>query len=176
MRVDVIRSVDELFKLAQRYDKGQGFRRYVKERVALVAPLALLMLATGIVFASALIVFAGPHIWLALPAMILAPFVLVGSLLVQAFLYFSWLENRAMAKALGHPLGAAGPVSAWIRRHLRAEMGRAPPVPWDLAALFLAAPFLVLLSVSSQIALALALVHVAAPFFYARLEASLARG
>ena len=176
MRVDVLQSVDELFKLAQRYDKGQGFRRYVKERLALVAPLALLMVATGIVFASALIVLAGPHVWLALPALVLAPFVLVGSLLVQAFLYFSWLENRAMAKALGHPLGASGPVAAWIRRHLRAEMGSAPRVPWDLAAVFLVAPLLVLVSVSWRIALALALVHVLAPFFYARLEASLARG
>ena len=108
MKVDVLHSAEELLKLAQRFDNGQGFRRYVKERLALVAPLALLMLATAIVFASALIVFAGPHIWLALPAMILAPFVLVGSLLVQAFLYFSWLENRAMAKALGHAVGSPG--------------------------------------------------------------------
>ena len=176
MKVDVLHSAEELLKLAQRYDKGQGFRRYVKERLALVAPLALLMLATAIVFASALIVFAGPHIWLALPAMILAPFVLVGSLLVQAFLYFSWLENRAMAKALGHAVGSPGSLRSWIRRNLRTEMGSAPPVPWDLVAIFLAAPLAVLLSVSWHIAAGLALVHLVAPFFYARLEASLARG
>lgn len=170
MKIDALQALDEAMKLLQRYDKGQGFQRYVKSRMELVVPVALLMIATSIAFASATIVLAGPRIWLALPAMVLAPFILLGSLLVQAYLFFSWLENRAMAKALGHATAAPGPLAAWVRKNLRAELGAPPPVPWEFVAIFLAVPLVILLAVSWKVAAALVLAQLAAPVVFARLD------
>ena len=95
MQITVMRTLDDAMKLLQRFDKGQGFKRYVKSRMRIVVPMGMLIVATGVVFASATIVLAGPRVWLALPSLILAPLILLGSVFVQAFLFFSWLENRA---------------------------------------------------------------------------------
>lgn len=165
-----LQTLEDAMKLLQRYDKGEGFQRYVKSRLALVAPVALLILATGIAFASATIVLAGPRIWLALPSMILAPVLLLGSVFVQAYLFFSWLESRAMAHALGHPSAPPGRIGRWAAKNLRAELGAPPAVPWDFAAVFLALPWLILLVVSSQIAVLLVVLHLVAVVAFARLD------
>jgi hypothetical protein len=170
MQLTALRTLEDAMKLLQRYDKGEGFQRYVKGRLALVVPMALLMIGTGIAFASATIVLAGPRIWLALPSMILAPVLLLGSVFVQAYLFFSWLENRAMAQALGHPTQPPGRIGRWVAKHLRAELGAPPSVPWDFAAVFLALPLLILWVVSWQIAGGLVLLYIAAVIAYARLD------
>ena len=170
MQLTALQTLEDAMKLLQRYDKVEGFHRYVKSRLALVAPMALLMLATGIAFASATIVLAGPRIWLALPSMIVAPLLLLGSVFMQAYLFFSWLENRAMAQALGHPAAPPGRIGRWVAKNLRAELGAPPRVPWDLAAVFLALPLAILAAVSWQIALALVALYVAAVIAYARLD------
>lgn len=170
MQLTALRTLEDAMKLLQRYDKGEGFQRYVKGRLALVVPMALLMVATGIAFASATIVLAGPRIWLALPSMILAPVLLLGSVFVQAYLFFSWLENRAMAQALGHPSRPPGRIGRWAMKNLRAELGVPPQVPWDLASVFVALPLLILWVVSWKIAGAVVLLYVAAVIAYARLD------
>jgi len=80
---------------------------------------------------------------------VLAPFVLVGSFFVEAFVFFSWLEGRALTQALG-------------RRSKRdLDFGQMPQnVPWVLAALFLVLPLLILASVSFTAALVLILLAV----------------
>jgi hypothetical protein len=170
MRLTALQTLEDAMKLLRRYDEGEGFQRYVKKRLVLVLPMAALMLGTGIVFASATIVLAGPRIWLALPSMLVAPLLLLGSVFVQAYLFFSWIENRAMAQALGHPSAPPGPLARWVARNLRAELGVPPPVPWDLAAVFLALPVLILVAVSWQIAAALGVLYAAAVVAYARLD------
>jgi hypothetical protein len=170
MQITVMRTLDDAMKLLQRFDKGQGFKRYVKSRMRIVVPMGMLIAATGVVFASATIVLAGPRVWLALPSLILAPLILIGSVFVQAFLFFSWLENRAVAKALGHPGAPPGPFAKWVRRNLRADLGTPPAVPWDLAAIFIALPLVILAAVSWKVAAIVVAAHLAAPVACARLD------
>jgi hypothetical protein len=170
MQLTVMQTLDDAMKLLQRFDKGQGFKRYVTSRMRIVVPAAALILATGIVFASGLIVLAGPRVWLALPALILAPLMMLGSVLLQAYLWLSWLENRAVAKAVGHPSAPPGPIATWLRKNLRAEMLTPPAVPWDLAAIFIALPLVILIAVSWKIAAIVVVLHLAAPVAYARLD------
>lgn len=170
MQLSALRTLEDALKLLQRFDKGQGFQRYVKSRLHLIVPVGLLVLLTGIAFASATIVLAGPYIWLALPAMVLAPIILLGTVFVQAYVFFCWLENRAMAQALGRAAGRPGPVGLWALKNLRIDLGTPPPVPWDLAAIFVLVPLAILWAVSWKIALALAVVHALTPLIYARLD------
>jgi hypothetical protein len=78
----------------------------------------------------------------------LAPFVLLGNFFVEAFVFFSWLEGRALAQVLGR------------RSHEPFNFGPMPRVPWLLAALFLVLPLLVLAAVSGTAALVLILLAV----------------
>jgi hypothetical protein len=157
--------------LLQRFQQGEGFQRYVHSRTALIAPFGLLLLLTSVAFAAATVVFlAGTRTWMGFPALLLSPFVLIGSLAVQLYVLFSWLEGRALALALGHRAAKRGPAAAWIAKNLRAEMGVAPRVPWIFAAAFLAAPLAMLAAVSAKAAVALVLLHVLAPIVYARFD------
>jgi hypothetical protein len=157
--------------LLQRFQQGEGFQRYVNSRTAFIAPMGLLVLITSVAFAAATVVFlAGTRVWLGLPALLLAPFILIGSMAVQLYVLFSWLEGRALALALGHRVAKRGPAAAWIAKNLRAEMGAAPRVPWLFAAVLLLGPLAMLMAVSAKAAIALVLLHVFAPILYARFD------
>jgi hypothetical protein len=120
--------LQEGMRLAQRAQEGP-LHAYLRERVALVVPAGLLMAVTSIACAAATVLFlGGTRSLLVLLAMLLVPFVLVGSFLVQTFIFFSWLENRALAQAL----------------HRKAQL---PRVPWLYAALFLVLPLIMLVQV-----------------------------
>ena len=82
------------------------------------------------------------------PTFVLAPFVLLGSFFVETFVFFSWLEGRALAQALGR------------RSRTPFDFGAMPRVPWVLAALFLGLPLLLLAAVSLTAALVLILLAV----------------
>ena len=128
----------EAWKLALRFQEAEGFREYLRRRMPLVVPAAALFVLISIACAAATVIFlADRHPLLALPALILAPFVLIGSLFVQAFVFFSWLENRAIAHALGR------------RKKTDFDFGQMPRVPWGLAALFLVLPLIILMAVST---------------------------
>ena len=130
----------DALNLAQRFQQATLFRQYVVERLWLVAPAALLMLATGLALAFGIVVYVGGTRPLTvLLSLLIAPFVLVGSLFVQAYLFLSWLEARALAKSLGRrSRKARARAVAWVERHLEADLGSLPPVPWLLAGIFLA--------------------------------------
>jgi hypothetical protein len=107
----------------------------------------------------------------ALLGLALAPLVLLGSLFVLAYVFFSWLEERSLARSLGHRTGRApGKFARWIRRKLGADLGKAPRVPWLLAALFVLLPLALLAQAAPGIAVPLALLLVAAPILYARFD------
>lgn len=166
--VDTLKNAQNLL---QRYQQGAGFQGYVRERIPLIVPAVLLMLLTSVIFAAATVVFlAGTRFWLGLPALILSPFILIGSLGVQLLVFFSWLEGRALALALGHRAAAQGPIAAWLSKNLRAEMGALPSVPWGLVAIFLPVPLAMLMSVSAKAGFALIVLHVLAPILYARFD------
>jgi hypothetical protein len=157
--------------LLQRFQHGEGFQRYVRSRLPLIGPLVGLMVLTSVAFAAATVVFlAGTRFWLGLPALILSPFILIGSFGVQAFVFFSWIEGRALSLALGRRAVAPGPIGVWLSKNLRADMGAVPPLPWIPAAIFVLLPLVVLAMVSAKAAAVLIVLHVAAPILYARFD------
>jgi hypothetical protein len=140
------------WKLLQRCQPQEAFGAWLRARGTLVVTAALVMLAASIAFAAGSVVFiAGARSLLVLPALLLAPFILAGSLFVQAYVFFSWLENRALAQALG-------------RRPAR------PPVPWGLGAVFVLVPLLALASVSPASALTLIAAQAAVVLLIWRLD------
>src|ERR1044071_8729531 len=84
-------------KLFSRFRQAQGFRQYLQRRAAFVIPMLALFVLVSVACTAATVIFlADRHALLALPGMVLAPFVLVGSFFVEAFVFFSWLEGRAL--------------------------------------------------------------------------------
>ncbi|MGH8699932.1 MAG: hypothetical protein ACREVR_01975 [Burkholderiales bacterium] len=134
-----LETLKEAQNLANRYQEGEGFQLYVSERRRLVIPAVLVIVLISIACAAGTVVFlAGAHGLLTLLALILVPVVLVGSLFVQVYVFFCWLENRALAQALRHPpKPAQGTLAAWLTTKLGMDMGTFPAVPWILAVIFL---------------------------------------
>jgi hypothetical protein len=162
--------LQEALNLLHRFQEGEGFRAYVLRRMRLVVPIGLLMLLASLACAAATVLFiGGTRPLLVLLAILLVPFVLVGSLFVHAYVFFSWLESRALAQAL-HRKPARGSVAAWLRQKLRVDMGSLPPVPWVLAAIFLFFPLAMLVMVAPRLGLGLILLQVLAPILYARFD------
>ena len=146
-------------KLVERLRNAGGFREYVSRRAAFVVPAVALFFLVSIACSAALVIlFAERHALLALPGMVLAPFVLLGSFFVQSFVFLSWLEGRALAQALGR------------RADTPLDFGAMPRVPWALAALFLGLPLLVLAAVSLTAALVLILLAVLITVAIARFD------
>jgi hypothetical protein len=85
--------------LISRYQQGDGFQRYVKRQLPLVIAALVVFLAVSIALtAGAVVWIGGTHGFLVLLVLIIAPFLLLGSLFLQLFYFFSWLETRAMAR------------------------------------------------------------------------------
>jgi hypothetical protein len=164
--------LNDALALVQRFREVDGFRRYVRRRLPLVAPALALILLTGFACAMATIMLLlGPQPLLALLGLLLAPLVLAGSLFVQLTVFFAWLEERALARALGHRTGPApGRFAAWAEKKLGADLGRMPPVPWVLAAIFVLAPLVLLTQLAPKSAALLIVLMVLAPILYARFD------
>ena len=164
--------MQDALNLVQRYQQGELFRRYVTQRMWLVAPAALLIVATSLVLAFGIVVFVGgTRPMTVLLSLLLAPFVLIGSLFVQGYMFLSWLERRSLAKSLGHSVGKSrGKLTAWIEKHIEADLGAMPPVPWLLAAIFLLAPLVALAMAAPKLAIAVILLQILAPIAFARLD------
>jgi hypothetical protein len=166
-----LQTLQEAANLYNRYQAGAGFKAYVRSRMNLVLPMAALILLTAVACtAGSVVCLAGARAYLMLFVLLLAPFVLIGSLFVQSFFFFGWLENRALAKGLKHGLEPEGPLKRWLRKQLHAEVGKFPPVPWLFAAVFLLLPLVMTALVAPRIAAALVLLQVAALLLYSRLD------
>ena len=145
-------SLNGAFGLAQRMRDAAPLKAYLRERMPLIVPVVVLMAVTSLCCAAATVMFlGGTTSVLVLLAMLLVPFVLVGSFFVQTYTFFSWLEMRALAKALHH----------------RAAL---PTPPWVLGALFLVLPLAMLVAVTPLVGITLFVLLVAAPFGFARLD------
>ncbi len=97
---------------------------------------------------------------------------LAGSLFVQLYVFFAWLEERALAQVARppHRAGAgqvrrAGPSASSAR-----TSGRLPRVPWVLAAIFVFLPLAVLTQLAPKCAALLIVLLVLAPILYARFD------
>lgn len=150
--VVLLDSLNGAFGLAQRVRDAAPLKAYLRERMPLITPAVALMAVTSLCCAAATVMFlGGTTSLLVLLAMLLVPFVLIGSFFVQAYAFFSWLEMRALSKALHH----------------RAAL---PQMPWFLGAVFLALPLAMLVAVMPLIGITLIVLLVAAPFGFARLD------
>jgi hypothetical protein len=166
------KTLSDARKLATRFQEAPGFRDYLHRRLPLVIPAALLFVLISLACTAGTVIFlADRHPMLALPGLILAPLVLLGSFFIQVYVFFGWLEGRALAKALG-PRGARpkGPLGAWMLKNLRIDMGQRPAVPWSLAGLFLLLPLAMLIFVFAKAALVLILLAVLTPIIFARFD------
>jgi len=153
-RMDLLHEAPSLLL---RYRHGDVFRQYVDCRRPLVAAALIIFLAVATATTAALVVFfGGTHSLVVLACLLLAPLLLAGSLLVQTFIFFSWLEQRALDQ-----------VSQRARRTLKEQM---PPIPWALAAAFLVAPFLVLALVALKVAAMLLLVLILTLLAFSRVD------
>ena len=163
----------DVISLAHRFQQGEAFQLYVMQRIWLLAPIALLMLATSLAFAFGIVAYiGGTRSLMVLFSLLLAPFVLIGSLLVQGYLFLAWLENRALAKSLGRRAKKTRiKLVAWIERKVQADLGNPPsPVPWLLVGIFIALPLLILVLAAPTIAFTVVVLQVLAPIAFARLD------
>jgi len=143
--------------LYHRLQEGTVFHRYVLSRLPLVVPACLLMGIISLACAAGSVMYlGGTRSALVIVGLIFAPFVALGGLFVQAYVFFSWLENRALARVLAH--------------RKPGTIGRIPPVPWVLAVIFLVLPLVALVEVHPRLGIALIVIGVLAPFAYARLD------
>jgi hypothetical protein len=143
--------------LLQRYKHGDAFRRYVHRHTHLVVAALVVFLTVSTASTAAMVVyFGGTSEFIVLLCLILAPLVLIGSLLVQTFIFFSWLERRALDRVAGRP-------PCTLQEHL-------PTVPWTLAVVFLVLPFFILALVSIKLAATLLLVFILTPVAYSLLD------
>ncbi len=160
-KLQLARTFSDAREFIARLQNSTGFQEYLRARRVLLVPAALVFLLISVACAAAtVVVLADRHPLLALPALVFAPLILVGSFFVQAFVFASWLEDRAIAHALGR------------RRPGRfgLDLGKLPPVPWLLAAVFLFAPLVLLALAAAPAALVLVVLGLATPLAYARLD------
>jgi hypothetical protein len=159
------KTFDAARNLYERFQKSDVFQTFVVKRKHFVIPAVLAFLLVSIACTAATVVFlAGSRSWLMLPALVLAPLILIGSLFVQIYVFFSWLELQALARALGHAAKpAAGTLPAWLSKIPGVNSGNIPPVPWVLAAIFLFVPLLILAALSWPAALSLIVLAALAP-------------
>jgi hypothetical protein len=166
-----LETLQEAANLYNRYQAGAGFKAYLRDRMNLVYVMVALFVVVAIVCtAGTVVALAGARAFLMLFALILAPFILIGNLFVQSYMFFGWLENRALAEGLKHQLDREGPVKRFLRKHLKAQMGRFAPVPWLLAAVFLLLPLAATASVFPKVALGLLAACVVAVILFARID------
>lgn len=159
---------NEALNLVRRYEKGDAFRNHVHDRMQLVAPV----IAVCVVISLALCIgimsqmdHGGLRAFLAVVAL---PLVLIGSALLQIYIFFSWLELRALRPMLAHNAPAAGGPS-WLAR-LRSRLGKAPPMPWVSIAVLLLLPLLLLAAASPKVAFLVVALAIAAPITYVHLD------
>jgi hypothetical protein len=159
--------------LVQRFREVEGIRLYVQERQAMVVAATLVIVLISFACAIGVVVFlADRHSLLALLGILLLPVALVGSFSVLAYVFFSWIEGRALARELGHrhqpPPGAA---ALWLSNKFALDMGPFPPVPWVFAALVLFVPLVLLAATWFSAALVVILLGILMPVLYAKFDA-----
>jgi hypothetical protein len=158
----------EAQNLLHRYQGSKALRLYMRERTGLVFPAVLVFLLVSLACTAATVVFLlEASELLILPAVFLLPVVLVGSFFVQMYLFFSWVEDRALNQALGNRRRPQGAIGIWVSKKTGMDLGILPNVPWALTAVVLFAPLLALASVSRQLAFILVFVLLLVPVAFA---------
>jgi hypothetical protein len=166
--------VEDALALAARFRDAEGLSRHAAQRKPLLQGASAVLVLLGFACGAGVFIFlAGLRTWLTLPAVLIAPLVALGSLLVIFFVFFSWIEGRALAQALGHRTGPApGRIARWLRKKLRADLGAMPAIPWLPAGLLVFLPLALLVASAPLGGIVMILIAVATPVVYARLDAA----
>ena len=159
---------NEALNLVRRYEKGDAFRHHVRERMNLVAPVMVLSALISLVLCIGIMALMHHGGLRAFIAVVALPIVLIGSALLQIYIFFSWLELRALQPILAHGAAPAGG-PPWLVK-LRAKLGKAPPIPWVSVCVLLFFPFFLLLMASPKMALLVIVLAVGTPVAYAHLD------
>jgi len=161
--MDIFVEAPSLFR---RYQKGDAFRRYVDERVMAILPVAFMFLVFSLATtAGSVVSLGGTHSFLVLLMLILAPFLILGGFAVQVFVFFSWLESRAIAQTLAR-MKKAPRKRDFSWPGLRKAAAEFPPVPWIAVGVFVALPLFLLGRLSPGAAILVAFFALAAPVAY----------
>ena len=168
-----LRTLKNAQDLAQRFREVESIRLYVRERTGLVVAATLVMILVSIACGVGEVVFlADRHSLLALLGILLLPVTLAGSFFVLAYVFFSWIEGRALARELGHRHGPPpGAAALWLSKKFDLDMGPFPPVPWFLAALVLFLPLVLLAAAWLSAALVVIVLGILTPVLYAKFDA-----
>lgn len=158
--------------LARRFRQVEGIRHYVYERQVLVVAATLVIVLMSIACAVGVVVFlADLHTLLALLGILLLPIALAGSFCVMAYVFFSWIEGRALARELRYRhRPRPGAAASWLSRKFGLVMGPFPQVPWFLAAFVVFLPLALLAAVWLSAALTVILLGILMPVVYAKLD------
>lgn len=163
---------NDAVNLAGRYKESEMLQNYLRRRLPIVVAAGVLIAVASIACTAGTVLYlAGTRSFLLLLAMLLIPFVLLGSLFVQAYVFLSWLEGRAFKQA--HPQhqdAPAGALGLLLRKHLRVDMRPVPPVPWVLAAIVFLLPLFLFFLLTPKWGVLLVLLLVLAPIGYAVLD------
>jgi hypothetical protein len=159
--MQALKLVNDALGLAARCRESEGFRTYLQERQSaiLAAGAAMLLVALGCAAGVAMFL-AGLRTWLTLPGLLLGSIVAVGSGMLQLYVFFSWLEGRALAAALHKPLYSQYGIA----------IGPMPPVPWPFAAALVIVPLLMLVIAAPVAGILVVLLAAATPVLYARFD------
>ena len=171
LRTALLDPISDARALLRRLQSNEMFQRYLRERSLYALPLVAGVAIAGLALAGGAMAFIGrAGTLLALvTAIVFALSVLVGSVLVQAYVLLSWLEGRSLAKLQEHRRARdRGPAARWIARRFRVDMGPPPRVPWIPALVLFVLPAAMLVSVAPAIAAGLAVLQLAAAIIYAR--------
>jgi hypothetical protein len=158
-------------RLLYRFREVDSLSFYVRRNKWLVTFAILVILLTSL--ASLLGIFSllpDMHWFFVLPLLVLLPVFLAGSLFVQMFVFFSWIEGRSLARLLRRRKLPKGPIARWLLRKTGLDMSPFPPAPWMLAVVFLFLPLGLLLHVWPVAAVVVIAPAVAMPILYARLD------
>ena len=146
VRLLLMNALEDAPALWRRFHEVESFNFYVHERMPaiLVAMLILFLISIGCVM-GIVTLLPDMHWIFVLPILLLLPIVLAGSLFVQTYVFFSWIEGRSMERELTTRHKASrGPLASWLQQKLKVDLGPFPSVPWLLAAVFVLAPLVML--------------------------------
>jgi hypothetical protein len=171
LRAALLDPIGDALALLRRLQSNEMFQRYLRERSLHALPLVAGVAIAGLALAGGAMHFIGrAGTFLAvLTAVVVALIVLLGSVLVQAYVLLSWLEGRSLAKLQEHRRARdRGPAARWIAQRFGIDLGPPPRVPWIPALVLFALPAAMLASVAPAIAAGVAVLLLVAAIIYAR--------